>query len=323
MTRSALNRLTVVTLAVGAFGAFGAFAAFDPIDARQAPAKRIISLIPALTEITFAIGAGDAVVAVSSYDEDPPQVKALPRVGALIDPDVERIIALRPDLVLLYTSQTDLITQLSRASIPYYEYRHGGLASVTTTIRALGQRTGHGREAEALAADIERRLTALRKQTAGARKPRTLLVFGRERGSLRNIYASGGRGFLHEMLEAAGGVNVFAAIQAESVQASSEMILAQKPDVIIELRSTDIPAEHERATEIGEWKTLASVPAVRNGRIYLLSGRWLVVPGPRVAAAAEEFARVLHPTVGVNGGRDFPDLNGARGLAVEGSPAAQ
>jgi iron complex transport system substrate-binding protein len=308
MTRSALRRLAIVTLVVGAFGAFGPFGAFDPIvHASQVPAKRIVSLIPALTEMTFAIGAGDAVVAVSSYDEDPPQVKSLPKVGALIDPDVERIIALRPDLVLLYASQTDLITQLSRARIPYYEYRHGGLASVTVTIRALGQRTGHAREAEALAADIERRLAALRKRTAGARKPRTLLVFGRERGSLRNIYASGGRGFLHDMLEAAGGANVFGAIQAESVQASTEMILAQKPDVIIELRSTDIPAENERATEIGSWQTLASIPAVRTGRIYLLSGRWLVVPGPRVAAGAEEFARVLHPRVGIQAGLSWPE----------------
>jgi iron complex transport system substrate-binding protein len=303
MTRSALSRLTIVTWVVGSFGAFGSLGAFDPIaHASQAPAKRIISLVPALTEMAFAIGAGGSVVAVSSYDEDPPQVKSLPKVGALIDPDVERIIALRPDLVLLYASQTDLITQLSRAEIPYYQYRHGGLAAVTTTIRALGKRTGHTREAEALAADIDRRLMALRKQTAGATKPRTLLVFGRERGSLRNIYASGGRGFLHDMLEAAGGVNVFAAIQAESVQASTEMILAQKPDVIIELRSTDIPAESERAAEIGSWKTLASIPAVRSGRIYLLSGRWLVVPGPRVAAAAEEFARVLHPRGGVQAG---------------------
>jgi len=260
----------------------------------QAQKPRVITLIPALTEMLFAIGAGDQVIAVSSYDEDPPQVRALPKVGALIDPDVERIIALRPTLVLLYGSQTDLMTQLSRASIPYYAYRHGGLGTVSVTIRELGVRTGHSREAESLASDIDRRLAALRQRTAALKKPRTLLVFGRERGSLRNIYASGGRGFLHDMLDAAGGVNVFAAVQAESVQASTEMILAQKPDVIIELRSTEIPAENQRAAELSSWKVLGSVPAVRNNRIHLLSGRWLVVPGPRVADGAEAFARVLH-----------------------------
>ncbi|MBA3269078.1 MAG: ABC transporter substrate-binding protein [Acidobacteria bacterium] len=259
------------------------------------PAQRIVSLVPALTEMVFAIGAGDRVIAVSSFDEDPPAVKNLPRVGALLDPDVERIIAMRADLVLLYGSQTDLMTQLQRAAIPYYEYRHAGLAGVTGTIRALGQRVGHEKQAEALAAGIDRRFAALRQRTASLQKPRTLLVFSRERGALRNIYASGGRGFLHDMLEAAGGVNIFADIQMESVQASSELILARAPEVILELRSTDIPPEAERIAEMGAWKVLASVPAVRNDRLYFLPGRALVVPGPNVGEGAEAMRRVLHP----------------------------
>lgn len=262
--------------------------------APAAQATRIVSLVPALTEMTYAIGAGQAVIAVSSYDDYPPAVLALPKVGALIDPDVERIIALRPDLVLLYGSQTDLMTQLSRASIPYFEYRHGGLAAVTATIRALGARTGHAAEAEAVAAGIDGRLAALRERTRRGPRPRTLLVFGREGGSLRNIFASGGRGFLHDMLEAAGGDNVFADVAAESVQASSEMILARAPEVIVEIRSTDIPSGQERARELSSWQPLASVPAVRSGRIHLLTGRAIGVPGPRVAESAEQMAAVLH-----------------------------
>ena len=233
-------------------------------------------------------------MAVSSYDEEPPAVKKLPKVGALLDPDVERIIAMRADLVIVYGSQTDLITQLTRAAIPFYEYRHGGLQTITTTIRALGQRTGHSTEAERLAQTIDRRMQSLRQRTAPLTKLRTLLVFTRERGSLRNIYASGGRGFLHEMLEAAGGINVFADVQAESVQASSELILARAPDVILELRAEDIPPESQQAAEVNSWRTLASVPAVRNNRLYFLPGRWYVVPGPRVAEAAEAMAAVLH-----------------------------
>jgi iron complex transport system substrate-binding protein len=272
--------------------AFVVFMAATPARA-QAP-TRVVSLVPALTEMVFAIGAGERVVAVSSYDEDPPEVKALPRVGALLDPDVERIIALRADLVLLYGSQTDLMTQLKRASIPYYEYRHGGLATVTTTMRDLGRRLNRTGDAERLAADIERRLDALRQRTSKLSKPRVMLVFARERGSLRNIYASGGRGFLHDMLEAAGGINVFADIQAESVQASSELILARRPDVILELRSTDIPSRADEAKEMDAWRTLASIPAVRTGRLRFLPGRTYVVPGPKVADGAEAMFRLLH-----------------------------
>lgn len=266
----------------------------------QAPPARIVSLVPALTEMVFAVGAGDRVIAVSSYDDDPPQVRNLPRVGALLDPDVERIIALRADLVLLYGSQTDLMTQLQRASIPFYEYRHGGLDTVTATIRALGQRLGQQPQAESVAADIERRLDALRRRTAPLTKPRVLLVFSRERGSLRNIYASGGRGFLHDMLEAAGGVNVFADINAESVQASSELILARRPDVVLELRPTDIPVANEQEAAMDAWRTLAGIPAVRKHRLHFLPGRSYVVPGPEVADGAEAMFAVLH---GDKGGR--------------------
>jgi iron complex transport system substrate-binding protein len=260
----------------------------------QAPPTRIVSLVPALTEMVFAIGAGDRVIAVSSYDEDPPEVRTLPRVGALLDPDVERIIAMRADLVLLYGSQTDLMTQLQRASIPYYEYRHGGLETVTTTIRALGERLGRIQAAERVAAHIERRLDALRTRTAGLTKPRVMLVFSREPGSLRNIYASGGRGFLHDMLQVAGGINVFGDIAAESVQASSELILARRPDVILELRPTDIPAPDKQAAEMNVWRALASIPAVRNNRLHFLPGRSYVVPGPKVADGAEAMFEVLH-----------------------------
>lgn len=285
----------VLVLALSAAVAAMRLAA-DDADAAQAawPApSRIISLVPALTEMVFAIGAGDRVIAVSSYDDTPPAVRTLPRVGALLDPDVERIIAMRADLVLLYGSQSDLIQQLTRASIPYFEYRHGGLSDVTETIRTLGERVGRGDAARAVARDIDERLGALARRHANAKKPRTLLVFGRDRGTLRNIYASGGRGFLHDMLEIAGGTNVFADIDAESVQASSELILTRAPEVIIELRPTGLSSGSNAERELSAWRALASVPAVRDGRVHLLPGRTLVVPGPGVADSAEALARAI------------------------------
>jgi iron complex transport system substrate-binding protein len=277
-------RLRVVVVVVALVG----------LVAAQAPPTRIVSLIPALTDMLVAIGARPQLIAVSSYDDDP-QVKELPRVGALLDPDLERIISLHPDLVLVYGSQQDLKTQLARASIPVYEYRHGGLTHVVTTMRELGKRVGRAAEAETLATRIERRIAAIKERTASTKKPRTLLVFGRERGTLRGIYVSGGRGFLHDMLEAAGGVNVFADVVTESVQASSELILARAPEVIIELRTTGAFSGDALKREIESWNALSSVPAVRNGRVHLLVGKSLNVPGPLVADGVEQMARVLHP----------------------------
>src|SRR4051794_8619741 len=177
-----------------------------------APA-RIISLIPAATEMLFAVGAGHQIVAVSSFDEYPTEVKGLPRVGALLDPDLERILSLRPDLVIVYESQTDLRRQLERASIPMYVYKHAGLADITTTIAQLGGRAGHGSDAARVVARVEAQLAEIRTRVSKGSKPKTLLVFGRDAMALRGIYASGGVGFLHDMLEAAGGDNVFADVK--------------------------------------------------------------------------------------------------------------
>ena len=274
------------------------FVPFVPFVSFVFPAQRpgrIVSLVPAVTEMLFAIGAGPQVIAVSSYDQDPPEVRTLPRVGALLDPDVERILSLKPDLVVTYGSQSDLKQQLARASIAVFDYRHAGLADITQTIRRLGNATGHAARAEETATGIERALTRIRERTATGRRPRALLVFGRERGALRNIYASGGRGFLHDMLVAAGGVNVFADVDRESIQATTELVLARAPDVILEVRSADIGSPEEAAREARSWAPLASVPAVRDQRVVVLTGQGLTVPGPRVVDVVERMYQALHP----------------------------
>ena len=261
--------------------------------AQPAPA-RIISLIPAVSEMLFAIGAGPRVVAVSSFDDYPPEVLTLPRVGALVDPDLERILSLRPELVIVYESQIDLRRQLDRAKIPVFVYKHAGLADITTTIRQLGERVGQQEGAAAVIRQIEEKLRDIRMRVSGRPRPRTLLVFGRDALALRGVYASGGTGFLHDMLDAAGGDNVFADVPQQSVQATSELVLARRPDAILELRAGAMsPAEQRQ--EIAVWQALPSVPAVRADRIAIITDPRTVVPGPRVAEGTELIARALHP----------------------------
>jgi iron complex transport system substrate-binding protein len=256
---------------------------------------RIISLVPSVTETLFAMGAGGRVAAVSSYDAFPPDVEKLPRVGALFDPDVERILSLRPDLVIVYGTQTDLKARLQRASIPMYEYRHGALADVTGSIRELGVRIGMTGEADKLAASIDAAFADIRARVKGAPRPKTMLVIGREPGSLRAINVSGGYGFLHDLVELAGGANVFADVKRESMLVSTETILARAPEVIVELHYSEppVPATVERERQV--WQLLPGIPAVKARRVHLLYGGELVVPGPRVVITAQTFARALHP----------------------------
>ena len=265
-----------------------------PGSANSAP-QRLVSVVPALTEILFAIGAGPQVVGVSSYDEFPPEVQRLPRVGALLDPDIERILSLRPDLVFVYGSQADQQERLERAGIRTFAYRHGGVSTVLETIRDAGAVTGHAAEAAGLAEDIRARLEAVRVRVRGQPRPKVLLVFERQPRTLREIYVSGGTGFLHDMVEIAGGENVFADVPRESVQPSQETLLGRAPEVILEVRASGLIEPREVAAERGVWSALPGVPAVRYDRVYFLSGGHFVVPGPRVAEATEALSRVLHP----------------------------
>src|SRR5687767_3960358 len=258
----------------------------------QPKPTRIVSLIPAVTEMLFAIGAGNQVVGVSTFDTYPKEATTRPRVGGLFDPNFEAILSLRPDLVIAYGSQEELIGRLGRASIPIYSYRHAGLADITTTLRAVGKRTGHSSEADALAAQIEKDLEAVRRSVAGKPRPRTLMVFSREEASMRGLYVNGGVGFLHDMLETAGGINVMADVKREGLQISLEQLLARAPDVVLELRITEKWSAERQAREEAAWKAV-SIPAVRAGRVHFLPDEFLTVPGPRVAAAVRSIADVL------------------------------
>jgi iron complex transport system substrate-binding protein len=284
----------VILAAAGGFRPYHPIAGHAAETASQAAQpRRIVSLIPATTEMLFAIGAGDRIVGAGAYDRYPPEVSKLPRVGGLIDPDTEQIIALKPDLVVLYATQSELRARLDRVRIAYFAYEHRALPDILQTIRAIGQRVGAAARADALAAEMERELQRIRTSSEGRARPRTLLVFDRDPGSLRNIYASGGYGFLADLLIIAGGENVFGDINRQSVQASTEMILTMRPDLIIELRYGDRaePLDEKRYAEL--WSMLPSVPAVRQRRLHVLVGDEFVVPGPRIVDAARRLAEVI------------------------------
>src|SRR5262249_39595694 len=118
-----LKRLAIIVAVVAAAASLTAH--------QGPPPRRIISLVPATTEMLFAMGAADRIAGVSDYDRFPPEVSKFPRVGGLIDPNVERVISLRPDLVIVYDTQTDLKQQLERARIPMFRYVHRRLPDIT------------------------------------------------------------------------------------------------------------------------------------------------------------------------------------------------
>ena len=293
-----LIRLVVVLLLAGGANLLG-----SPEQSRgpqrSAPppivATRIVSLVPNVTEMLFAVGAGPQVVGVSSYDDFPPETKALPRVGALLDPDTERILSLRPDLVVVYGSQSELERQFTRAGIRVYPYRHGGIDSILQAIRDLARLTGHPADGDRVIREVRSQLDAVSMRVRGQRRPRTMVVIGRDAGALRGVYVSGGVGFLHELLDIAGGDDVFGDVKREAAQPSNETMIVRAPEVIMELHAGEQPPADALQKERAAWNLLASVPAVRTGRVHLLYGGYLLAAGPRIGRAADTLARLLHP----------------------------
>jgi iron complex transport system substrate-binding protein len=283
-----------IFLVVIALGIYAGGAERWPAIGAAAP-HRIVSLVPSTTEMLFAMGQGDRLIGVGTYDTYPPETRRLPKLGGLLDPDVERIIAIKPDLVILYSTQAELRRQMDRVGVPMFTYVHRGLPDITETIRSLGARIDAAPPANALADRLESQLAAIRARVSGRPRPKTLLVIGREAGSLRGVFASGGYGFLHDMLEAAGAADALGDVKRESVQMSTEMILSRAPEVIFELHYGGEVKPERLDAERDIWNRLGSLPAVRTRRVYLLVGDEFVVPGPRVAAATERLARTLHP----------------------------
>ena len=269
--------------------------AFLVLASAQTTPKRIVSLVPSMTEVLFAIGAGDEVVGVSSYDRFPPEVMSKPRVGALIDPDFERILSLKPDLVIVYASQDDLIGRLRRVGIAMVVSKHAGLSDVAASIRELGARLGRSERASQVAGAIERDLAEIRTRVGGRPRPKTALIFGREPGTLRAIYASAGVGFMHDMLMAAGGDDAFGDVKRENLQVTVEVLLARAPEVIIEVHPAEGWTPQRLLKEQAVWSSLSSLPAVKSKRVHLLADDRLWAPGPRVAEGARRLAELLHP----------------------------
>jgi len=261
-------------------------------------ARRIVSLVPAATEMLFALGAGDRVVGVTDFDSYPPPVVDIPKVGALLDPNVERIFELQPDLVVTYRTQSTLTARLESAGIRSFSFVTGSIGDMLSTIETLGGVIGEPETARRVAAEIEASLELTRAQgssRASGGRPKVLLAHSRDAGVIGSFYTEGRPSYLNELVEIAGGENLFADVGMTSFQPSLEQVLERSPEVIIELLPASGGAPGSIRRRLEDWARLESVPAVRNDRVYVLADDYLLLVGPRIHLVAARLAGVIHP----------------------------
>lgn len=276
----------------------GLWAAIAATNARAAGPARIVSTSPSITETLFALGLGDRVVGVSTYCRFPAAAMALPKVGSFLKPDAELIAALRPDLVIVHEIGAGLDRRLSSLRIPFIVVERGTLASVFSSMRQIATAAGEPARADALIADVRRRLDAIRRANAARPHRRILFIIGRSPGRLADLIAVGPGSYINELIQIAGGTNIMAIDgQPEYPRISMETVLRFDPDVIVDtVDMGDSDAERRRRQPINErlWSAYSTLAAVKTRRVHAATTDALVVPGPRVVDAAQWVADLLN-----------------------------
>ena len=263
--------------------------------------RRIVSTAPSITETLFALGLGERVVGVSRHCHYPPEVAGRPQVGTYLKPNVEAIVALRPDLVVVQSNAGDAAAQLERMKLNVLKMDHGDLDRTVAGFRALGDRCGVPDRAARLEGDLRARLAAIRRRTANLPRRSLVFILGRTPGTLDNLTAVGKGSYLNELIEIAGGVNALAGTATAYPRISLESMLGLNPDVLIDMgdmaETIGITEEHKRSV-VAMWHRHTSLKAVAQKRVFAVASDIFVVPGPRIAEAAEAFEKMLHPEAG-------------------------
>lgn len=248
-----------------------------------APPRRIVSLAPSNTEVLFALGAGDRVVADTESCDYPPEAKNRPHIGGITAGDLEKIETQNPDLVVTVGSiNQTLITALDNAHIPTLVVNPHTIKGTYASIRLLGRAVGKDAEAEKQVSEMESRIEKVRKVTAASPRPKVLILY-----SINPIYTSPPDSYIHDLIGVAGGQDIVQSALPQNI-ISPAVVLERAPDVIL-----CPPVYREKIKQLPGWDI---VPAVKNNRFFAPTpGAALTRPVPRLANGVEELARYLHP----------------------------
>ncbi|MFZ5447790.1 MAG: cobalamin-binding protein [Thermodesulfobacteriota bacterium] len=253
---------------------------------------RVVTLAASLTEMVFALEAGSRVVGVEQFSDYPPAARELPKVGSYKLPDIERIMALRPDLCLAIKdgNPPHVLERLRGLGIPVYVVDPHSVPAMIATIKEIGHLLAADARAGELAADLNRRYRRIKDLAAQVVcRPRVFLQIG-----ISPIVSAGAHTFLNELIATAGGFNL-AAGKVPYPRFSLEQILALKPEVII-ITSMDRGGAFEQVK--AGWERWEALPAARNHRIYLIDSDIVDRPSPRLVDGLELLFRLIHPELG-------------------------
>jgi ABC-type Fe3+-hydroxamate transport system substrate-binding protein len=247
---------------------------------------RVVALSPSLTNTVYALGAQSDLVGITNYTVYPPQAKRdKTSVGAVVNPSLEEIVALHPDLVLAFPefNGAETIKGLERVNIPTFMFNSGNVANIYRTVELVGRVMGREREATTLVASLREREAKVRQQSAGRKPLSVLLVL-----SVDPLITAGHNAFITEMISAAGARSVTDDLSQDWLHMNVEAILPRNPDYILVMKNG--PVTLKDMQQRAGWNSLE---AVRKGRLIVVDDR-VQVPGPVAFDGLEELARQIH-----------------------------
>jgi iron complex transport system substrate-binding protein len=267
-----------------------------------APPRRIISTSPSVTEMLYALGLGDRVVGVTTFCHYPPEAMKKTKIGNYLNPSLETIVGLRPDLVIAENTGVRRSERLSSLNLRILDIDDANLAGIYDSLRKIGAAAGVPDRAEALCSRMRASLDEIRRKVERYPKRRMIFIVGRTPGRIQDLIAAGRGSHLNELMEIAGGRNVFRDSPAMYAKIGLEDLIARNPEVIVdmgEMSQTIGVTEAAKRSVAALWSRHPTLAAVRDRRVFAVASDIFVVPGPRVVDAAREFARMLHPEAGL------------------------
>jgi iron complex transport system substrate-binding protein len=260
--------------------------------------QRIVSLAPGITETLFELGLEKRIVGVTGYCDWPVSARSKPRIGGFTNPSVEKIVSLKPDLIIatIDGNRKDTVMKLERIGLPVYVIDPSDMSRILQGIIHIGDITGKKASAAMMVEKLKARLNTIIAQTGGKKKPRVFIQIG-----LEPLITAGGKTLIHEIIISAGGVNIAGEATANYPRYSAEGIVAASPEIVL-----FAPMAHDKEfTAVKKfWRNFPQVPAVKNNRIYPVDTDIISRASPRVFDAIETIALIFHPDIKISGSKN-------------------
>ena len=257
--------------------------------------KRIISTSPSITEILFALGLKDRIVAVTDFCTHPEEACLLPSIGGVLNPDIETIVSLTPDLIIHQSDSAKMEKNIKNLGIPTFSIKVRTISDIFESINRLGKKLNCQKAAKNLLLLLKGKIDGFKQRLLGRSPKKVLLLLGDSSDPARDLYAVGPGTFLNELLVLSGGKNILQKSKAQYPKLSKEYIIKQSPEIIIEAGPKSNLSQKEIDYRVKQWNRFPTIQAVRDKRIYFIGADYILIPGPRLVKILENFVEVIHP----------------------------